>query len=177
MFLPMVQYEMMREDMILILAKVLKKYLPQLKLHLESVPDRFGQDHSEFSHKTLVIALPVLNLNENCEQDAIKILDFCKELVEELSLNNEEPIQIGGNQLTRKHFGTYMNIRLGNLHKRFANFGPTTFEFFHLDINFLDKIGFEPLWSSLEEERGTLYGEKEQISRNCVDTNVIRTFL
>ena len=37
MFLPMEHYEMMREKMIMIVAKVLKKYLPQLKFHLESV--------------------------------------------------------------------------------------------------------------------------------------------
>ena len=49
--LSMEQYEMMREDMIMIVAKVLRKYVPQLKVHLESIPFKFGQDHSEFSHK------------------------------------------------------------------------------------------------------------------------------
>ena len=122
--------------MTMIVAKVLKKYLPQLKFHLESFPDNFGQYHSEFSHKTGFIPLPLLNLNENCEQDATKILDF---------YINEEP------------------INLGNLKKRFANFRSTTFESFHLGMNFLDKIVFEPLWSSQEEELCTLYGEKEQI--------------
>ena len=136
----------------MIVAKVLKKYLPQLKylsqlkFHLESVPDNFGKDHSEFSHKTGVPLL-VLNFNENCEQDATEILDF---------YINKEPIQIGGDQLTRDHFDISKNLRLGNLHKRLANFRPTTFEFFHLGMNFLDKIVFEPLWSSQEEELGTL---------------------
>ena len=153
----MEQYEMMREDMIRIVAQVFKKYLPQLKFHLESAPDNFGQDHSEFGHKTGVIPLPLFNLNENCEQDATKILDF---------YINEEPIQIGGDQLTRDRFDTYWNLRLRNLNKRFANFGPTTFEFFHLGMNFLDKIVFGPIWSSREEEFGTLYWEKEQIVKS-----------
>ena len=102
--------------MTMIVAKVFKKYLSQLKFHLERVPDNFGQDHSEFRHNTGVIPLPLLNLNENCEQDATKIIDL---------YINEEPIQIGRDQLTRDRFDTSRNLRLGNLHKRFASFGPT----------------------------------------------------
>ena len=150
----------MRETMIMIVAKVLKKYLPQLKFQLESVPDNFGQDHSEFSHKTGVIPLPLLNLNENCEQDAIKILDFYIELVQELPRKIKEPIQIGGDQLTTDRFDTSGNLRLGNLHKCFANFRPTTFKVFHLGMNFLDRIIFEPLWSSERKRNLVPFREK-----------------
>ena len=166
------EYKVMRDDLVIIVAQVLKKYLPQVKFHMESVPDKVGLDQEEFTHKTGVIPLPVLDLNENCEKDTIKILDFYEELVKELPRDNDEPVQIGGDQLTRERFGTSMKLRLGNLNKRFANLGPTTFEFFHLGMNFLEKIVFEPLWSTEAEELGTLYGEKERISRDSVNTKV-----
>ena len=161
---------MMREDMIMIVAKVLKKYLPQLKFHLESVPDNFGQDHSEFSDKTGVKPLPLLNLNENCKLDVTKILDL---------YINEESIQIGGDQLRGDRFDTSWNLRLGNLHKRFANFRPTTFVFFHLGMNFLDKIIFEPLWSSERKRNLVPCREKDIFLIKTCQTpmRLIRTIL
>ena len=51
-------------------------------------------------------------------------------------------IHIGGDQLTRERFSTAKSLRRGNLspEARFDHLGPTTFELFHLDMNFLQQV-------------------------------------
>ena len=65
--------------------------------------------------------------------DAIKVLDFYNDLVQEQPLTNKRPIQIGGDQLTSERYFYESKAR------KPANFSPTTFEFFHLGI-FLKKL-------------------------------------
>ena len=172
-----VEYSIMRDDIVSIVAEVLAKYLPQLKFHLETVPKRFAEPHPEYGKKTTVIPLPVLPLNEQFDKDTVKILDFYEGLLDELPFPTKEPIQIGGDQLTRERFGTAINVRLGNLHKRFAQLGPVTFEYFHLGMNYLSKMVFATLWNDGGEgEIGTLRGEKERVIRNSVDKDPTKAY-
>ena len=89
----------------------------------------------------------------------------------------KDPIQFGGDQLTRERFGTALSVRLGNLHNQFAQLGPMTFEFYPLGMNLLDKMVFAPLWSdSGEDEIRTFRGEKERIVRKSVDKDPSKAY-
>ena len=46
------EYSVMRDDIVIVLAEVLAKYLPQLKFYLATVPKRFVEPHPEFCHPT-----------------------------------------------------------------------------------------------------------------------------
>ena len=172
------EYLSMRDDLVPLVAKVLIKYLPQLKHFLDTVPKQFATPQSEFCAKTQVVPLPVLPLNEQYDKDTVKILEYYQGLVKELPLQSDEPIHIGGDQLTRERFGTALRLRIGNTKERsFANLGPATFEFFHLGMNYLDKMVFDTLWNKQgEEELGTLRGERERINRKSVDFDVAKAY-
>ena len=118
----------------------------------------------------------MLNLNEQYDKETTKILEYYKELVSELPRESSEPIQVGGDQLTGEQFGTALKLCIGDLpNGHFAHLGPATFEFFHLGMNYLDKMVFDRLWSK-EEELGTLQGERERIIHESVDADVDKAY-
>ena len=95
-------------------------------------------------------ALPVLKAHEQYEKDTIKILDYYEEPLKDLPFEMTEPIQIGGDQLTRERFGSALKLSIGNLHKRFACLNPCIFEFFHLGMNYLQfSLAVVSLWLTL----------------------------
>ena len=172
------EYRAMRDDLVPLVAKVLSKYLPQLKHFMDTAPKQFAAPQPEFCEKTQVVPLPVLQLNEQYDKDTVKILEYYQGLVKELPLQTAEPIHIGGDQLTRERFGTALRLRIGNTKERSsANLGPATFEFFHLGMNYLNKMVFDTLWNKQgEEELGTLRGERERINRKSVDPDVAKAY-
>ncbi|CAG2238691.1 unnamed protein product [Mytilus edulis] len=96
--------------------------------------------------------------------------------------SNADPntkFQIGGDQLTRERLTQAMLLRYGNINPNdeFQNVGRCVAEFFHLGMNFLEKVIFAEMWNKKGlVEAGTLRGECERISRKGVDTNVMNAY-
>ncbi|CAC5407167.1 unnamed protein product [Mytilus coruscus] len=86
---------------------------------------------------------------------------------------------VGGDQLTRERLTQAMLLRYGNINPNgeFRNIGRCVAEFFHLGMNFLEKVIFGEMWNkSGIIEAGTLRGECERISRKGVDANVMNAY-
>ena len=88
------------------------------------------------SVKRPVIPLPVLPLYEQFDKGTVKILDYYEGLLTELPFPTKDPIQIGGDQLTRERFGTALSLRLGNLHNQFAQLVRRLLSFIPLVLTF-----------------------------------------
>lgn len=178
------EYSTIKNDIVKIIVDIASVYLPQLQFMKKSVPSLIsGPDSTMYNHETVVVPLPVLPFNETSYQDDVKILDYyedlVKKLIEKADLPDSTSIHVGGDQLTRERFSYAMLLRLGNYDPsaRFAHLGPTTFEFFHLGMNFLEKIIFGTLWNKNGAvEMGTLKCEKERVIRNNVDPDVMKAY-
>ncbi len=103
---------------------------------------------------------------------------FCQ-VIQEAVVPDDIKFQIGGDQLTRSRLTEALLLRLGNIdpRQRFAHIGRCTYEFFHLSMNYLERMIFDPLWNKTGlTEVGMLRGECERISRNEVDPDVMKAY-
>lgn len=178
-------YKIIREACVKMFVDVISVFLPRLQFMRRSVPKSIISKKAEaYKNKTEVYPLPVLPYNEQYYADDVKILDYYESLVQKLvqkveSLQEEVKIHIGGDQLTRERFVWAMFLRMGNYDPkiRFAHLGPTTFEFFHLGMNYLEKAIFGGLWNNNGPlDVGTMKCEKERITRHSVDPNVMKAY-
>ncbi|VDI30441.1 Hypothetical predicted protein [Mytilus galloprovincialis] len=96
--------------------------------------------------KTVTVPLPCLPYNEQYLQDDVKILTWYQNLFQQvITGSNADPntkFQIGGDQLTRERLTQAMLLRYGNINPNdeFKNVGRCVAEFFHLGMNFLEKV-------------------------------------
>lgn len=58
---------------------------------------------------------------------------------------------------------------------RFDQLKPITFEFFHLGMNYIDKV-FKARWEEQHQDIGTLHGEKERIMRKTVNVDMAKAY-
>ena len=169
------EYKQIREDTIWLVTQLLPTLIPTLGYLTDSLPKRMYEAQKEFSTKTIPIPLGVRDLNEQYYSDTVQILDGYENQLAQLGVT--EKVQIGGDQLTRERFGTAIKLRIGNPNPndRYDHLGPTTFEFFHLNLNYMDKAMIVPLHDPEGiPELGTLRAEKERVSRNSFDPNVCK---
>ena len=176
------EYAVIRQSWVMLIADVIRKYLPNLQAVRNCIPvDISTKESNSFNKKTEVYPLPVLPLNEQQYQDVVKILDHYEELIKHIKsqLEIEDMTVQVGDQLTRERFSSVMKLRLGNYNpqERLVNLGPTTFEFFHLGMNFLENMVFKSLWQDRGIlEIGTLKCEKERIMRHNVNPDVMKAY-
>jgi hypothetical protein len=178
------EYNIMKRDIIKLFVHEVVKFLPQLSHLKDSVPKTLaGPDSDHFAHKTGVITLPTLPYNEQYYQDDVKILDWkeglLRQVIQDAGVGDDIKFQIGGDQLTRERFTHALLLRLGNLdpRERFSRLGRCTYEFFHLGMNYMERMLFDELWNkSGLVEVGMLRGECERISRNSVEPNVMKVY-
>ncbi|XP_071109877.1 uncharacterized protein [Haliotis cracherodii] len=176
------EYCLLRHRVVSIVAHTLSKYLPHLGFVKDSVPVTLaGPESHLFCDKTRVVPLTVLPYNEQYYQDTVKILDSYENIITDINqvACHQKQIQIGGDQLTRERFSGAMKLRLGNqdARNRFEHLSPTTFEFFHLGMNFLEKPIICVLWNEDGiAELGTLKCGVERTFRNSFDTNVMKAY-
>ncbi|XP_048259402.1 uncharacterized protein LOC124149723 [Haliotis rufescens] len=149
------EYCLLRHGVVSIVAHTLSKYLPHLGFVKDSVPVTLAP-RINFS-VTKVIPLTVLPYNEQYYKDTIKILDSYENIITDINqvACHQKQFQIGGDQLTQECFSGAMKLRLRNqdARKRFEHLSPTTFELFHLGMNFLEKSIICVLWNE-DDTRG-----------------------
>ena len=137
---------MVRKDCVSIVAAVLSKYLMAFHFAKEAVHPIKGPYTEVYTTKTTVIPLPVMNLNEQHYGDVVQILEFYEELYHKICKKAGVPhdkIVIGGDQLTRERFSGAKNLRMGNGGcAEFEHLSPIVMEFFHLGMNYLEKVIF-----------------------------------
>ena len=149
MVLSETEYHEDKRDCVCLIGKI---KVPQLAFIRSSFPKDLAREYGEvFTKKTDVIHLPVLPFHEQCYRDDVKILDYyehvTRNLIERGCLDENVKIQIGGGQLTRERFSNAKLLCIGNFlpPDRFALFGPVTFEFFHLAMNFFRQSNFQEI--------------------------------
>lgn len=125
--------------------------------------------------------MTVLPYNEQYYQDTIKILDSYENIITDINqlACHQKQFQIGGDLLTRGCSSGAMKLRLRNqdARNRFEDLSPTTFEFFHLGMNFLEKLIVHVLWNEDGIAGfGTIKCEVERTFRNSFDTNVMKAY-
>ena len=178
------EYQVLRSDCSVLIAKTIATFLPQLSFIAEVMPQNLAlPENARLAKKTQVIPMPVLPLNEQYYQDVVHILDSYESTIQKLIQDGGLPehikIHIGGDQLTRERFsyGSFLRIGNRNPHDRFAHLGPITFEFYHLGMNFMEKVIFRRLWKDdSQRDMGTMNSEATRIFRHSVDPDVMKAY-
>ena len=169
-----------QSDYVILMSWVAMKYLPFFKMFEDIVPKTICEPPFEdLKRKSKVIPLAVLFENEQYYQDVVKILayyeKFITESCEKLGHNIENvQIHIGGDQLTRERFSGAKSMRAHHVEPsdKFEHLGPITFEYFHMQMNFLQII-FKHLYNDDSTQNiGTLKSLQQRISRTNISTNV-----
>ena len=176
-------YSILRQDVISIITEIIAEHLPQMA-HFTARPN--PRNNANDTHmKTKVIRLPAWPLNEQKYQDVVKILEHYQNIVEdtykeaEVDPVNQKKVHIGGDQLTRERFSNSKHLRIGNkkLSDKFNLLGPVTFEFFHLQMNFLEKVIFGKLYDAESDlDIGTMKAAANRLRRKNVNPEVIKAF-
>ncbi|XP_055997105.1 uncharacterized protein LOC130047014 [Ostrea edulis] len=126
-----------------------------------------------------MIPLPLLCKNEQKYAEVVDVLDSYEQLIEDIytkpviQVNYATKVHIGGDQLTRERFSGAKRLRATALSSRekFQHLTPITFEFFHLQMNFLNMI-HKLLYNKDSTEAGTLHAEKIKLRRSQVSEDV-----
>ena len=169
----------MREDVISMVTGIMAEHIPQLA-HLRR--DSFV---SKWDHKkTEVIRLPAWPYNESRLQDVVKIAQEYQDLIEavykeaDIAEENQKKVHVGGDLLTRERLSQALRLRIGNFRaEAFHLLGPVTFEYFHLMMNFLEKVVFRRLYNEHSDlDVGTMKAEINRISRNGVTPEVTKAY-
>ena len=159
-----------------IICDIAVEHVPVLRFMKDALPLNADTDSHSMRKKTVVIPLCVLPYNEQYYEDDIKILEYYEQLVKDIfeksyvNIENKK-VHIGGDQLTRERLSETKRLRLG-VNKSPGNFstlGPITAEFFHMDMNFLEKVVFRRLYDAKStSDLGTMKCEQLRISRTNV---------
>lgn len=172
--------KILQTDFTIKIARVLFKHVPFFRQFRNVVPEFISQpEYPELESETTVIPLPVLYKNEQRYNDVVDILEFYEQLVLDVCHSTQKDeadffVHIGGDQLTRERFSGAKAMRAheDDPNDRFENLSPITFEFFHMQMNFL-KMAFKILFNEKSVgDRGTLAHLKNIISRTNVSENI-----
>ncbi|WAR23372.1 hypothetical protein MAR_037041 [Mya arenaria] len=115
------------DDMNRLVARTLTEFFPWLKFAKKAANEDILGEHSELLHeKNKVIPLPIMAKNEQKYSDVVVILDSYESLVNSVHISAEmppEPVNIGGDQLTRERFSGAKRLRAAALTpaERFEN--------------------------------------------------------
>ncbi|CAG2189785.1 unnamed protein product [Mytilus edulis] len=137
------EYKIIRHEVIGLIIDTAVKFLPNISFLKQSKP---SVKVSYISAKTEVIPLPCLPYNENKYQDDVKILAWYQQLLvnikKEAGADADLKFVIGGDQLTRERLSEAMLLRFGNIdpQDQFSHIGRCVAEFFHLGMNYLEKV-------------------------------------
>ena len=172
-----------RSNFIKIISDIAAEHIPRLSFMKHSMPKIIKGPYNDLlAEKTEVIPLEVLPFNEQYYDDDIKILSNYERLVHNVFQKANTPLQqihIGGDQLTRERFSHSKRLRLGVNHNpgNFSCLSPITAEFFHLDMNFLEKVIFRRLYSDLSDtDLGTMKCEMMRIHRTNVKADAHKAY-
>ncbi|CAC5407911.1 unnamed protein product [Mytilus coruscus] len=162
------EYEIIRHEVIGLIIDTAVKFLPNIAFLKHSKP----LESAYISAKTEVIPLSCLPYNENKYQDDVKILAWYQQLLDtikkEAGADAELKFVIGGDQLTRERLSEAMLLRFGNIdpQDRFSHIGRCV-EFFHLGMNYLEKVIFGELWNvEGVVEKGNPRGQCERLTED-----------
>lgn len=105
-------------------------------------------DVFDTSKVNTMIPLPLLCKNEQKYAEVVKVLDSYEQLIDDiyteagLQVDDSTKIHKGGDQLTRERFSGAKRLRATALtsKEKFQHLTPITFEFFHLQMNFLTAL-------------------------------------
>lgn len=167
-----------KNDYTVLIARVAFQHIPFFKCFEAVVPKYISNPCSEaLKNKNVVIPLPVLFENEQKYSDVVKILDFYEEVVSDVYAKagrNTEKVHIGGDQLTRERFSGAKCLRSyhQNPNEKFEHLSPITFEFFHMNMNFLSVIFKELYNEGSGSNLGTLKSLQDRIARTNVKAEV-----
>ena len=166
-----------RYEYIVHIARVLAEHVHWFKFLKRFLPDHMPAEYSEqLTKQNEVIPLPVLFENEQKYDNVVVILDAYEELIRKVHERAEVPmpdirIHVGGDQLTRERFSGAKRLSIGyyNEPHRFEHLSPITFEFFHMNLNFLILLFKELYDTNSYDELGTMRSEQARIKRENVD--------
>ena len=165
------EYINIRSLVIRIITPIISAYMPAFKIL--SMAIRNGTHEDSRHEKTTIIPLEVLPFNEMSYNDTVQIMVHMKTLAEDIHKQANKPfvnMHVGGDQLTRERFSHAKEIRLRNMFKeeRLDKLYPVTIEFFHLMMNYLNKVIYKTLYTE-DIDEGTLHSAKQKLSRHNVD--------
>ncbi len=177
------EYKIVRGEAIKNLIDNTTPYIPSMQFAKEVIPKSYkGPDSYKYINKTQVVPLPVLNYNENCYQDDVKILDHFEDIIAKIhKARGDEPVayHMGGDQLTRDRLSGAKLLRLGNVDPaaRFDHLLPFTMEMLHFGFNFCQRACVDGLFNKNGiAEVGTLKGEVNRTFRSSFNADVIKAY-
>lgn len=159
-----------------VVGEILDDFFPQLNLRRSVAHiNLLTEDAAARASPTEVINLPIKNLNEAILKEVVQIMDYYAELAQTIVKKSDvqDTVQVGGDQMTAKAEREAKKLRKGNADavSSFSQLHPITFEFFHLYMNYLDKV-YGCLWRTGKPGKldptvspGTMQSLAEIISR------------
>ncbi|XP_006814411.1 uncharacterized protein LOC102801398 [Saccoglossus kowalevskii] len=172
----------MKMEYVVHIARVAVRILPCFQFLKDVIPQHLtGRFSKELAVKSKVVPLPVLvNCNEQDYNHVVRILDFYEETLNqiytkaEISYDDNVTVHIGGDQLTRDRFSGAKRLRIrgATASERFGHLSPITFEFFHMQMNYL-ALFYKILYKEDSiQEMGTMRAEQQRIMRRSVKADV-----
>jgi len=138
---------------------------------------------SQLTHKTKVIPISILPLDEQKGEHAVEILRYYEKLIVDLftsagiSVENKN-IHVGGDQLSRDRFTSAKLMVIGSPTPvdRLEHIGNFTFEFFHLQMNLL-QVSYDVLMTEDDVRNiGRMLYEKNRLNRSSVKKDVKQAY-
>ncbi|XP_070532786.1 uncharacterized protein [Ptychodera flava] len=176
----------LKMEYVIHIARVAVRVLPCFQFLKTVIPEHIvGKCSQELAKKSKVIPLPVLvDCNEQNYSDVVQILEFYEETLNDVYTKADIPfddkvkVHIGGDQLTRDRFSGAKRLRIGGATamERFDHLSPITFEFFHMQMNYL-QVFYKVLYKENSvQEIGTMRSEQQRILRRTVTAEVQRDY-
>ena len=173
-----------KKDCVVLVMEVLVEHIPAFNCFKPLLLDMKRKlqpplDVFDTTKTNTVIPLPLLCKNEQKYADVVDVLDSYEQLIGDIytkagiRVDDSTKVHIGGDQLTRERFSGAKRLRATALssRERFQHLTPITFEFFHLQMNFLTII-YKLLYNKDSTEAGTLHAEKIRLRRSQVSEDV-----
>lgn len=172
-------YNHLKQGFIMLAAHALAEMCPSLQFMLDLVPKNLATAESRlYSGKTPVYGTSVLDLNEMCYQDDVKILDAYETKARLYTEASEFLKEIGicGDWLTCDRLSLAKLLRIGNRDPadRFEHIGSVTWGWWHAFCNYLQTMVFDRLYKKGDGpyDLGTLRSEAIRRCRTEVDGKV-----
>lgn len=165
----------------IIVTKVIVDHFPILSYLDVFDTSTFGCHNAKLTSKNKVINLPIMFKNEQHIADVVDIMDEFEKILVDVygdKLNPSVQIHIGGDQLTRERFSSAKRIRATAKTDltRYQHLQPISFEFFHLEMKYLEYF-YKTLYNkSSAMDVGTMFSMKLRVNRTNVNDDVHSNF-